>query len=149
LILLLTAALGAGQPFTCVPAQVWDGDTFTCADGTKVRVAAVAAREGKRVKGSMIDGGSSVGHPCPTYDGVRARDRLVEMLGRPQGTGQHGHVLLRAGPIRCVSSGSAGRGRVGAWCKTAKGVDISCTMVRRGYALRWSNFDLKRQLCRK
>jgi endonuclease YncB( thermonuclease family) len=57
LILLLTAALGAGQPFTCVPAQVWDGDTFTCADGTKVRVAAIAAREVKRVKGHTINGG--------------------------------------------------------------------------------------------
>jgi endonuclease YncB( thermonuclease family) len=63
LILLIAAALGAGQVFSCVPAQVWDGDTFTCADGTKVQVAAIAAREVKCVKGRMSDRGCSVGQP--------------------------------------------------------------------------------------
>ena len=147
--MLVTAAAVAAQVFTCVPSQVWDGDTFTCTDGTRVRVAAIAAREVKRRNGRMVDGGCGAGHPCPTYDGVRARDRLVELIGRPRGTGPHGHVLVRGLPLRCVSNGSAGHDRVGAWCRTATGVDLSCAMVRGGYALPWPAYDKKRRLCRR
>ncbi len=34
-----------GASFTYTPAQVWDGDTFTCSDGRKIRVAGIATRE--------------------------------------------------------------------------------------------------------
>ncbi len=44
-MILAIAALVAGASFSCTPAQVWDGDTFTCADGIKVRVAGIAVRE--------------------------------------------------------------------------------------------------------
>lgn len=82
---MLASALAAA--FTCTPAQVWDGDSFTCADGTKVRVAAIATREIKRVGSRMVDNGCKDNHPCPTMDAVKARDVLVSKLGRPIGTG--------------------------------------------------------------
>jgi len=35
-----------GQTFTCTPTAVWDGDgPVWCAEGPKVRIAGVAARE--------------------------------------------------------------------------------------------------------
>ena len=46
----------AASTFECHVSEVHDGDTLRCADGTRVRLHAVAARE--------IDGSCSPGHPC-------------------------------------------------------------------------------------
>ena len=46
LIGLLLAAVPAGQSFTCTPTAVWDGDgPIWCAEGPKVRLAGISARE--------------------------------------------------------------------------------------------------------
>jgi endonuclease YncB( thermonuclease family) len=134
---MLLAAIAAGASFTCTPARVWDGDSFTCSDGTKVRVAGIAAREVKWVQGRVIDGGCSEGHPCPSTSGIAARDALAGLFGGTRGTGPHGHLLVRGSLLQCVSNGSAGRGRVGAWCSSEASGDVSCRMVKGGYALRW------------
>ena len=142
---MLLLALAAA--FTCTPAQVWDGDSFTCEDGTKVRVAATSTREIKRVGNRMLDNGCKESHPCPAMDAVKARDVLVSKLGRLIGTGSHGHVLVKGPALRCVSNGSAGRGRIGAWCTTPAG-DLFCAMVKSGAAAYWPEFDKKRRMCR-
>lgn len=137
---MLVDVLAAGLAFTCAPVQVWDGDTFTCSDGTKVRVAAISAREVKLVGGRMIDGGCNPGHPCATTSGIVARDALADLFGGARGVGPHGHLLVAGPSLRCVSNGSAGRDRTGAWCHTSAGVDVSCFMVRQGFAVRWARY---------
>lgn len=147
ILALLASAYAAGASFTCTPAAIWDGDTFTCADGRKVRVAAIAAREVKRVNGRMVDAGCSSGHPCPTASGLVARNGLADLFGGARGVGPNGHLLVSGAPLRCTSNGSAGRDRIGAWCRTPAGTDVSCAMVRQGYALRWARYGGDR-VCR-
>lgn len=139
MILAVAASVyAAGASFACTPSAVWDGDTFTCSDGTKVRVAAIAAREVKRVNGRMVDGGCNPGHPCSPVSGIVARDALADLFGGARGVGPHGHLLVAGPSLRCVSNGSAGRDRTGAWCRTPSGADVSCAMVKAGYAVRWA-----------
>ena len=59
--MLLTSLLqivAAGAAFTCTPVAIWDGDgPIWCAEGPKVRIAGVAARE--------MDGTCRPNQPCP------------------------------------------------------------------------------------
>ena len=60
----------AGRTFACTPTAVWDGDgPIWCAEGPKIRIAGVAARE--------MDERCRAGQPCPGVSGVVARDRLA------------------------------------------------------------------------
>ena len=95
-------------------------------------MAGTAARE--------INGVCKPSHPCPAASGIAARDALVRQLGGPKGRLRTGHIAVRAGTMRCRSNGSAGRGRTGAWCITADGVDLSCAMVRTGTVLKWARY---------
>jgi hypothetical protein len=123
----------AGASFDCLPTAVWDGDgPVWCREGPRLRLSAIAARE--------MDGSCNPGHPCPDTGPIDARDALVRLVGRPIGTGQHGHVLVQGPTMRCISTGSAGGSRTGAWCISPKGGDISCAMVRGGYAARWDRY---------
>ena len=123
----------AGADFQCTPIAVWDGDgPIWCAEGPRIRLSGIAARE--------IDGECRVDHPCPSATGIQARDALVALLGGPRGCLQHGHVVVRAPAMRCVSTGSAGGNRTGAWCRTATGTDLSCAMTARGYASVWPRY---------
>ena len=122
-----------GAAFTCTPTRVWDGDgPIWCAEGPKIRLAGIAARE--------IDGSCRPYHPCPATSGPAARDALAALLGRRTGAAPTGHVLLAAQPLRCLSDGSGKGQRTAAWCRTAAGVDLSCAMVKNGYALRWPRY---------
>ncbi|HTG64108.1 MAG TPA: hypothetical protein VL917_05530, partial [Sphingomicrobium sp.] len=88
--------IAAGASFTCTPTAVWDGDgPIWCAEGPRVRLAGIAARE--------IDGTCRSGQPCPTASGPAARDGLVDLLGGPRGRRPEGHVLVKAPPMRCRS----------------------------------------------
>lgn len=123
----------AGQSFACTPVAVWDGDgPVWCEEGPRLRLSGIAARE--------MDGSCSPGHPCPSASATDARDALVKLVGSPVGKGQHGHVLVDGPTMRCVSTGSAGGERTGAWCFSPKGGDLSCAMVRGGYAARWDRY---------
>lgn len=122
-----------GQEFRCTPVQVWDGDgPIWCAEGPRVRLSGIAARE--------IDGSCRSNHPCPSSSGVDARNALVAMIGKPIGVGQHGHINVSAQALNCRSEGSAGGTRTAAWCISPTFGDLSCAMVRDGWALRWNRY---------
>lgn len=123
----------AGQTFTCTPTAVWDGDgPIWCAEGPKIRIAGVAARE--------IDGSCNSNQPCPTVGGTDARDRLVRLLGGPKGKHGTGHISVRAAAMQCRSDGSAGGSRTAAWCTSPAFGDLSCAVVSAGGAVRWARY---------
>lgn len=126
-------AVEAGKTFRCTPVAVWDGDgPIWCAEGPKVRIAGVAARE--------IDDSCRTGQPCPAVAGKDARDRLVRLLGGPLGARPEGHVVVRAATMTCRSDGSAGGSRTAAWCRSAEIGDLSCAVAAAGGAVPWSRF---------
>lgn len=125
--------LSDGSSFTCSPLKLWDADgPLHCAEGPRVRLAGIAARE--------LDGSCRSNHPCPAADPVAARDHLASLLGEVVGQSEQGHLLIRGAPLSCVSNGSAGGGRVGAWCSSPTVGDLSCRMVADGMAARWDRY---------
>ena len=123
----------AGATFACTPTAVWDGDgPIWCAEGPKVRIAGVAARE--------LDGACRPGHPCPAASGAEARDRLVQLFGGPRGTLATGHIVVRSATMTCRSDGSARGSRTAAWCTSPALGDLSCAVVRAGGAARWPRY---------
>ncbi|MGF7150097.1 endonuclease YncB(thermonuclease family) [Sphingomonas zeicaulis] len=136
--MLLFALAAAAQPsFVCNAVSVWDGDgPITCADGTKIRLAGIATRE--------IDNRCRRGQPCPRPSGAAARDHLVSLLGGARGRTRHGAIRIGPVPLRCAPVGTS-YGRTVAWCRRGT-LDLSCAMVRGGYALRWPRYG-GRQVC--
>ena len=133
LLLLLASAVAPGATFTCTPVAVWDGDgPIWCAEGPRVRLAGIAARE--------IDGSCKPEHPCPGASGIAARDTLVQLLGGPKGRMASGHILVSAPTLRCVSHGSAGHGRTAAWCTLPGSGDLSCAMIKAQVVVRWTRY---------
>jgi len=123
----------AGASFTCTPTRVWDGDgPIWCAEGPKIRLAGIAARE--------IDETCRRSHPCPKTSGEAARRHLVRLIGRNAGVAPTGHVLVEGPELTCVSDGLAGGSRTAAWCVSPVQGDLSCAMVRSGYALKWERY---------
>nr|WP_084607492.1 hypothetical protein [Sphingomonas jaspsi] len=123
----------AGRTFSCTPIAVWDGDgPVWCAEGPKVRIAGVAARE--------IDETCRPSQPCPSVSGVDARDRLVALFGGPRGTMPTGHIKVKAATMTCRSDGSAGGSRTAAWCYSPSFGDLSCKVIARGGAVRWDRY---------
>lgn len=117
---------GATGRFTCTATRVHDGDgPIWCAEGQKVRLTAIAARE--------LDETCSAGHPCPAASGSSAQRELERLAG--------GQVLT------CEPTGTS-YGRVTAWCWRQDGVELNCAMVENGYALRWERYDPNGRLCR-
>lgn len=140
ILVALTSAVAAGASFTCTPTRVWDGDgPIWCAEGPKIRLAGIAARE--------IDGSCRQHHPCPRAAGRGARDQLVRLLGGSRGTTSSGHILVRSPALRCRSKGSGKGSRTAAWCMSSSAGDLSCAMVRSGYALAWKEHG-GAQVCR-
>ena len=123
-----------GQVFRCTPTAVWDGDgPIWCAEGPKIRLAGMAARE--------IDGSCRPRQPCPSRSGVDARNALVRLLGSARGYLPEGHVRVTGLALSCVSTGAAKGDRTGAWCRRPDGSDLSCLMIATGTALRWERYD--------
>lgn len=130
--------IAAGLMFICTPTAVYDGDgPIWCEEGPRIRVAGIAARE--------MDGTCSLGHPCPDASALQARDALVKLLGGPWGTLLTGHVQVRAGAMRCRSTGGAGGNRTGAFCTLVDGRDLSCSMLATGTVAPWERFMWGRQ----
>jgi endonuclease YncB( thermonuclease family) len=125
--------VAAGRVFTCTPTAVWDGDgPIWCAEGPKIRIAGVAARES--------DGTCRSNQPCPPVSGADARDRLVRLFGGPRGRLSTGHVKIQSVAMTCMSDGSAGGSRTAAWCRSPVFGDLSCAAVRAGGAVRWQRY---------
>ena len=132
------AIVTAGVTFTCTPTAVWDGDgPIWCAEGPRIRIAGVAARE--------IDESCKESQPCPSVSGKEARDGLVGLFGGAKGRLQAGHIKVRSAPMQCVSEGSAGGNRTAAWCISPAFGDLSCAVVRSGGAVRWQRYWGRRQ----
>jgi endonuclease YncB( thermonuclease family) len=130
---MLAEIVAAGLAFTCTPISVWDGDgPIKCAEGPKVRLAGIAARE--------VDGTCRPGHPCPRASAEAARDHLVKLIGTPTGRAITGHILVRGEPLRCVSNGNGKGERTAAWCSNRKSGDLSRAMVKSGYAAKWDRY---------
>lgn len=111
--------------FACTVVSVHDGDTLTCRDGTKVRLAAIDAPEIGPCRGRR-------GRVCVPGDGPASRNALNRLvLGRT---------------IRCEKAGMSYQ-RVVAWCGL-NGIDLSCSMMRGGYAVRVAQYDRRARLCR-
>ena len=117
--------LSAASTFECRVSKVHDGDTLRCADGARVRLHAVAARE--------IDGSCAPGHPCPAASAASARRALQELAG-----GQ---------TIRCLQTGNS-YDRITAICWNNSGREINCAMVRSGTTVLWERFDRQERICR-
>lgn len=129
-----TYVVQEGQNFICTPTRVWDGDgPIWCKEGPKIRLAGISARE--------IDGSCMLGHPCSTKSGDAARDHLVVLLGGSRGNSKSGHVIVEGPRLTCESTGHAKGSRTGAWCQRSDGVDLSCAMLKGGYAVRWASYD--------
>jgi endonuclease YncB( thermonuclease family) len=122
-----------GDAFTCTPVKLWDGDgPIQCAEGPKVRLAGIAARE--------MDGSCSPGHPCPEASAQDARDTLAGLLGRTTGTASTGHLLIEGPALQCLSEGSGKGSRTAAWCVSPDAGDLSCAMVASGMAEKWDRY---------
>ena len=133
LFLAATEIVPAEQTFQCTPTRVWDGDgPIWCSEGPRIRLSGVAARE--------MDGSCSKNHPCPEASAVEARDALVRLVGKPIGKSSQGHVLVRGPTMTCRSEGGAGGNRTAAWCISPVGGNISCGMVKGGWALKWARY---------
>jgi endonuclease YncB( thermonuclease family) len=125
--------IAASRSFACTPVAVWDGDgPIWCAEGPKIRIAGVAARE--------IDDSCRAGQPCPALSGVDARKRLVGLLGGGKGKLPTGHVVVRGATMTCLSDGNGKGDRTAAWCRSPDFGDLSCAVVRAGGAIRWRRY---------
>ena len=140
-LLFLAQVVAGGVAFTCTPVAVWDGDgPIWCAEGPRIRLSGIAARE--------IDGSCKPNHPCPSANGRASRDQLFRLLGGSRGTLATGHVAVRGPSLQCRSFGSGKGIRTAALCAHPKVGDLSCAMVTSGYALRWRRYGGDR-LCRE
>lgn len=118
----------ASAAFLCTPIAVWDGDTFWCDGGIKIRIASISARE--------MDGTCRPGHPCPDAGAEASRDALVSLLGRATGRWKTGHIAISGPSIRCFDNGRS-YDRVVASCELADGRDLGESMLATGTVVRW------------
>lgn len=143
----MPAIIVAGALFACTPTLVYDGDgPIFCAEGPRIRVAGIAARE--------RDNSCRAGHPCPTATGDQALRALVTLLGGSRrmvrlGGAGYDHIRVRAPTMRCLSTGDAGGNRTGAFCLLADGRNLSCAMLATGTVVRWDRFWRRDMVCRK
>lgn len=137
--------VAAGLVFLCTPALVADGDgPAWCAEGPRIRLAGIAARE--------LDGTCRRGHPCPKVGAIAARNALVALLGGPRGEvklrgATNTHIRVHSAPMRCLSIGSAGGTRTGAFCTLLDGRNLSCAMLATGTVARWDRYWSRDQRC--
>lgn len=102
-------------PFICQVAAVHDGDTFTCADGRKVRLAGVDANE--------LDG--KCHSTCAAMPARAARAYVGRLIYRQR--------------LSCVQVGTSYR-RFVARCTLPDGRSLSCAVIAAGAAVRWDRY---------
>lgn len=130
---MLVTGMAAVVVFACHPISVWDGDgPIRCAEGLKVRLRGIAARE--------IDGSCRRHQPCPRASGVAARDALVQLLGGARGVSRDGHVLVGGATLSCRSFGADDYRRTVAACALPDGRDLGCALVRARVVVRWRRY---------
>lgn len=135
---MLTLFLAA-QIATCTPALVYDADTLTCADGTKLRIAGV---NGQELKGLPCPRD----YPCPTMRPEPARRELVRILGGTiTGKRPTGHLIIRAPAFR-YRVVDHNRDRLIAVVTLGNGRDLRCALLRSGAVARWMKFERRYRL---
>jgi endonuclease YncB( thermonuclease family) len=110
--------------FSCVVQYVTDGDTFRCSNGTRIRLSSIDTPE--------MPGSCRQGRVCAPGNPYAAKAALERLIG--------------GRTVQCQPVGMS-YGRVAAWCSVG-GMDLSCAMVRGGYAIRLPKLDRERRLCR-
>nr|WP_300974484.1 thermonuclease family protein [Sphingomonas sp. LHG3406-1] len=121
---LIVRRSGSSSEFNCRVAYVHDGDTFRCADGTRIRLSAIDTPE--------MPGACRTGRSCTPGDPYRAKSVLASMIeGRN---------------VSCKPAG-ASYNRVAAWCSIG-GTDLSCAMLKSGLAIRLPKYDPSGRLIR-
>lgn len=98
-------------PFLCLVVSVTDADTVRCADGTRVRLAAINARES--------DGSCRRGMVCPIMPPARAKAIVSAMvLGKR---------------LTCIPRGKSWS-RIVSDCRFQNGRRVSCDIAATGAA---------------
>jgi endonuclease YncB( thermonuclease family) len=110
--------------FNCQVAYVHDGDTFRCADGTRIRLSAIDAPE--------MPGACRRGRTCAPGNPFAAKATLAALIDRRV--------------VQCVPTGTT-YNRVAAWC-SLNGNDLSCSMLKSGQVIRLARFDPTDRLLR-
>ena len=110
--------------FACAVQSVHDGDTFRCANGTRIRLSSIDTPE--------MPGACRPGRACAPGDPYVAKAALQRLIG--------------GRTVQCEKVGMS-YDRVAAWC-SVNGMDLSCAMVRSGLAIRLREYDRERRLCR-
>ena len=110
--------------FSCLVQSVTDGDTFRCANGTRIRLSSIDSPE--------MPGSCRPGRSCAPGDPYAAKAALARLIG--------------GRTVQCHSVGMS-YDRVAAWC-SVKGMDLSCAMVRSGHAIKLPQYDGNGTLCR-
>ena len=131
------------QVAVCTPALVYDADTLTCADGTKLRIAGVNSQE-------LTGDPCPRDYPCPTMRAEPARRELVQILGgtitarRPTK-----HLVVRAPAFRYRVVDRT-RDRLVAVVTLGNGQDLRCGLLRVGAVAEWTKFvrRYRLQVCR-
>lgn len=101
----------------CLVIRVTDADTIVCADQTRIRIAAINARE--------KDGACAPNAPCPAMRHTQAKPIVERMaLGKT---------------IRCRKVGMSHR-RVVADCVLPDGRNLGCAIVATGAASWWPSY---------
>lgn len=119
---MLTAIILAAAPFSCTVTSVHDGDTFTCAGGTKVRVAGIQApdfADTERCRRRRAD------YVCSDR-AARASQWVISAL-----------VLRRRMDCQAIEPSYQ---RVVARCRLPDGRDVSCAAIAAGAATRWDRY---------
>ena len=110
----------------CLVAAVPDGDTIRCADGTRLRLAAIDAPE--------IGNHCRPGRRCAPGDPLASRANLRRLA--PRGSWIRYEIVDANLCHRGFDwTDHYGRRVVRAW---AGGVDLSAAQLRGGFAVRWS-----------
>lgn len=107
--------LALAASFACHVVKVHDGDTFTCDDRTRVRVAGVDANE---MNGTCHN-------VCAAMNAKQARDYTAS--------------LIMGRTIRCEAVGQSYR-RIVARCTLPDRRSLSCTLISHGAAVRWDRY---------
>lgn len=106
------AQLDDGDRFTCPGAQAIDGDTLKCSDGRRIRLQGIDAPE--------MPGHCRTGRACTPGDPYASTDNLKRLIAR--------------GRLQCRQTDVDHYGRTVARC-SASGTDLSCAQIAGGYAV--------------
>lgn len=109
-------------PFVCLVVRVHDGDSLTCANGRKVRIAGIAAPDYPDAEPCRT---RRMGYVCDARAADHSRDAVARL------------TLNRR--LTCQPVGQSWS-RIVARCRFADGRDLSCAVLATGTAAKWDRY---------